>query len=185
MPAPERIETSRLVMTVPVPDDAQEIFDRYANDPLVTLYLGWPTHQRVADTEGFVTFSTGQWKREGMGPYLIRSRETGVLLGSTGLGLAKSEEGEGPRALTGYVLARDAWGYGYATESLIAMIEVARSVGIASLSALCHPEHSASIRVLEKCDFARDFRWTRKVLFPNLPTGAPETTWCFTRPCKP
>jgi RimJ/RimL family protein N-acetyltransferase len=184
MNAPARVETARLVLSVPQPDQAAEIFERYAGDPDVTKYLGWPTHQTVADTEGFVSFSTSQWEREGMGPYLIRSRANGMLLGSTGLGLSNSGQADSRhRAITGYVLARDAWGYGYATEALRAMVDVARSIGIVSLSALCHPEHQASVRVLEKCEFARDLRWTRRVVFPNLQPGMPQDVWCYTRSC--
>ena len=193
MTAPTRVETARLVMTVPRPDEAAEVLARYAADPEVTRYLGWPTHETVADTEGFMSFSTSQWEREGMGPYLIRSKANGLLLGSTGLGLAKAGPGGGTdrahrahrahRAMTGYVLAKDAWGQGYATESLGAMVDVARTIGIVSLSALCHPEHQASVRVLEKCEFARDLRWTKQIVFPNLASGAPQDVWCYTRSC--
>ena len=182
MQAPVRVETARLVMTPPEPAEAAEILERYAGDPEVTHYLGWPTHRAVSDTEGFVSFSIAQWQREGLGPYLIRSRETGSLLGSTGLGLANvGRDGRSHRALTGYVLARDAWGRGYATEALRAMVDVARDAGIVSLSALCHPEHRASVHVLEKCDFARDLRWTKPVVFPNISDGRPQPVWCFTR----
>jgi RimJ/RimL family protein N-acetyltransferase len=183
MTAPARVETARLIMAVPKPREAAEVFERYARDPDVTRYLGWPTHQAVTDTEGFISFSTSQWGTEGMGPYLIRSRENGMLLGSTGLGLANTRQPDNPhRAMTGYVLARDAWGKGYATEALRAMVHVARGMGIVSLSALCHPEHQASVHVLEKCEFARDLRWTRQTVFPNLQPG-PQDVWCFTRSC--
>jgi [ribosomal protein S5]-alanine N-acetyltransferase len=178
--APTRVETARLVMSPPEATDAPAIFERYSGDPEVTRYLGWPTHQHLSDTESFIGFSTSQWEREGMGAYLIRSRRDGVLLGSTGLGLA-GQPFESHRAMTGYVLAKDAWGLGYATEALRAMVDVAGGIGIISLSALCHPEHQASVHVLEKCDFARDLRWTRQAVFPNLLAGALQDVWCFTR----
>lgn len=184
MRTPALVETARLVMAPPHTSEAAEILARYAGDPEVTRYLGWPTHRAVTDSEGFVAFSAAQWEREGLGPYLIRLRETGILLGSTGLGLAGADEhGNSHRALTGYVLAKDAWGRGYATEALRAMIGVARNAGILSLSALCHPDHRASVRVLEKCDFARDLRWTKPIVFPNLADGRPQPVWCFTRSC--
>lgn len=171
-------------MSVPQANEAGEIFERYAGDPEVTRFLGWPTHQTVADTEGFISFSTSQWERERMGPYLIRSRENGLLLGSTGLGLMHTEKSDKTyRAMTGYVLATDAWGQGYATEALSAMVDVARTIGLTSLSALCHPQHEASIRVLDKCEFARDLRWTRPIVFPNLLSGVPQDVWCYTRSC--
>ena len=180
MRAPARVETARLVMTPPELTDAIEIFERYSSDPDVTLFLGWPTHQRVSDTEAFIGFSTSQWQREGMGAYLIRSRVDGTLLGSTGSGLA-GQPSESHRAMTGYVLAKEAWGKGYATEALRAMLEVAQGIGIVSMSALCHPKHRASAHVLEKCDFARDLRWTKQAVFPNLLAGVNQDVWCFTR----
>src|SRR5688572_20393784 len=184
MTAPAHVETARLLLSVPRPGEAGEILERYAGDADVTRYLGWPTHQTVADTEGFISFSTSQWEREGMGPYLIRSRASGVLLGSTGLGLANTGKADNShRAMTGYVLAKNAWGQGYATEALRAMVNVASGIGIVSLSALCHPEHQASVRVLEKCEFARDLRWTRQAVFPNLQSGVPQDVWCYTRTC--
>lgn len=179
--APARVETSRLVFTAPVAADAREVFERYAGDPEVTLYLGWPTHRSLADTEAFLGFSTSQWARDGMGPYLIRLRENGRLIGSTGLGL--EDAGEEKRAVTGYVLAKDAWGLGYATEALGAMVGVARTIGISKLFALCHPEHERSVRVLEKCAFELDRACNRQIVFPNLAPGVLQDVLCYVRAC--
>lgn len=180
--APERVETARLVLSAPEPGDAAEVFERYAADPDVTLYLGWPTHRTVADTDGFLSFAAVQWERDGMGAYLIRHRETGRLIGSTGLGLEETREDQaGRRAVTGYVLAKDAWNLGYATEALNAMVSVAAVVGVPTLIALCHPQHAASVRVLEKCGFERDHEWSTQMEFPNLAPGVLQETWRFTR----
>jgi RimJ/RimL family protein N-acetyltransferase len=51
------------------------------------------------------------------------------------------------------VRAVDSWGYGYATEALSTIVNIARELGILQLYALCHPDHPASIRVLEKSGF--------------------------------
>ncbi|MFO7692903.1 MAG: GNAT family protein [Vicinamibacterales bacterium] len=164
--APPRVETERLVLAPPAPDDAAAIFERYASDADVTRYVGWPRHRNLADTESFLAFSAGQWAQTGAGPYLIRARHDGQLLGGTGLQMDSSD-----LAMTGYVLAKDAWGLGYATEALRGMIDVARGIGVAGLYALCHPAHRASWHVLEKCGFERDPQWTRQVEFPNLAPG--------------
>ena len=83
-----------------------------------------------------------------LGVYLIESRESGALLGSTGLLF-----GAPYRAMTGYVLAKDAWGRSYATEALRTMVETAGPLGVRRLYALCHHEHRASARVLENAGF--------------------------------
>jgi RimJ/RimL family protein N-acetyltransferase len=171
--APARIETTRLVLLPPRTDDAAAILERYAGDPDVTRFLGWPTHTSLAETQAFVQFSAGEWGRWPAGPYLIWSRD-GRLLGGTGLGFEEPH-----RAVTGYVLAKDAWGQGYATEALRAMVDLAHQLGVRRLYALCHPAHRASRRVLEKCGFAQDADWTRQSVFPNLAPGVPQDVLCY------
>jgi len=170
------IETSRLVLSRPVAADADEIFRRYASDPDVTRYLNWPRHRSVGDTRAFLSWCDGEWERWPAGPYLIRSRETGQLLGGTGLSFHTFQE-----AMTGYVLAKDAWGNGYATEALAAMVDLAWQLDVEWLFALCHPDHAASIHVLEKCQFVRDPGGTRAIEFPNLSPGQPIDATCFAR----
>jgi RimJ/RimL family protein N-acetyltransferase len=95
-------------------------------------------------------------------------REGKTLLGSTGLQFESAQ-----RAVTGYVLAQDAWGQGYATEALRAVIGVARGDGFRELDACCHADHRASTRLLEKCRFLRIGALADQV-FPNLsPPRAP------------
>ena len=174
MKAPAQIETTRLSLMQPQAADAASIFERYASDPDVTRFLGWPRHESVADTQAFLRFSAVEWERWPAGPYLIRSRSDRRLLGGTGFGF------EGPQqSATGYVLATDAWGRGYATEALGAVIEVARRIGVARLYALCHPQHRASWRVLEKCGFVRDGNWTKQAEFPNLSPGVQQDVLCY------
>ena len=166
MKGPVRIETARLLLVRPQAADAASIFERYASDPDVTRFLGWPRHQSVDDTKAFLRFSAEEWERWPAGPYLIRSRDDGQLLGSTGFGFEATQ-----RAITGYVLAKDAWGKGYATEALAAITDLAGRLGVVRLYALCHPAHRASWRVLEKCGFVRDVTWTGQTEFPNLAPG--------------
>jgi len=165
-PRRERIETARLVLRKPGAADAEAMFSRYAGDPEVTRLLSWPTHRSVDDTRAFLALSDEEWRREAAGPYLIESREGGRLLGSTGLSFETPS-----RAVTGYVLARDAWGFGYATEALAGMVALAPELGVRRLYALCHPAHAASTRVLEKCGFAREGLLRRHSEFPNLQPG--------------
>ncbi len=172
----ERIETDRLVLRRPVDADAEPVFSRYSSDPEVTRYLGWPRHQTVQGARGFIAYSDREWALWPAGPFLIESRDTGRLLGGTGLAF------ETPfRAATGYVLAKDAWGRGYATEALGAMVALADAVGVKRLQALCHPGHPASARVLEKGGFVCEGRLRRYAEFPNLREGGLDDVLCFAR----
>jgi RimJ/RimL family protein N-acetyltransferase len=174
MNAPPIVETRRLVLSKPTAADAEDVFARYASDDGVTKYLSWPTHRVVEDTKAFLDFSALQWDREGAGPFLIWSKDDGRLLGSTGLSVEP-----GGQASTGYVLAADSWGMGYATEALTAMADVAADIGVLQLYALCHPEHVASRRVLEKCGFEVDGTWTGRIEFPNLAPGVAQPVCCY------
>jgi RimJ/RimL family protein N-acetyltransferase len=173
MQAPERIETVRLILRRPQRADADAIFARFASDPEVTRYVGWPMHRSLEHTLGFLGFSDAQWQQSGVGPYLIELRDAGVV-GSTGLQLEAAQT-----ASTGYVLARDAWGRGLASEALATMVTLASALGIARLQALCHPDHRASQRVLEKCGFAREGVLSAHIEFPNLGTVGPCDVVCY------
>lgn len=160
------LTTPRLMLTKPLQSDAADILATYAGDPEVTRYMAWPTHKTLADTQVFLDFSKREWQRALAGPYLIRSRDDGRLLGSTGLAFEP-----GHQVMTGYVLAQAAWGKGYATEALRAMVALARDLGVKELCALCHPEHTKSQRVLQKGGFLRDEAAAPRLPFPNLGTG--------------
>jgi len=177
--APEVIETERLLLRRPKRRDAQDIFHRYAADREVTRYLSWPTHRSVADTLAFLAMSDDEWQRWPAGPYLVLARENGAagsLVGSTGL-FYKSPT----RALTGYVFAKDAWGLGYATEALDAMVGIAQNTGVARLEAICHAEHIPSAHVLEKCGFTREEVHREHFVFPNLKPQKKSDVFCYVR----
>jgi len=164
---PSSFRTTRLVLRRPRLADAPVIFERYASDPEVTRFLSWPRHSTVADTRTFIEFSDAEWASWPAGPYLVESRDN-VLLGGTGLAFETPE-----RASTGYVLARDAWGLGYASEALGGIVTIARALGVRRVQALCHAQHRASWRVLEKNGFAREGLLRRHLVFPNLDLRMP------------
>jgi RimJ/RimL family protein N-acetyltransferase len=174
MKVDDTIRTGRLLLRKPRPDDAEAIFARYSSDAEVTKYVGWPRHTSIDQTRGFLAFSDSQWYEWPAGPYLIVSPSTGELLGSTGLGFETAT-----RAQTGYVLATDAWGFGFATEALIAMCDLARSLGVVRLYALCHADHRPSARVMEKGGMTFEGRLRRYAEFPNLAPGQPQDVLCY------
>jgi RimJ/RimL family protein N-acetyltransferase len=168
------LETDRLVLRAPRAEDARRVFERYASDPRVTRFLAWQTHRTVADTRAFLSFCEAEWKRWPAGPFLIESRASGALLGSTGIAFETPQQ-----AATGYVLAHDAWGFGYATEALGAMRDLAARLGVTRLYALCHPDHRASARVLEKCGFALEGTLQRYAEFPNIDPRVHADVLCY------
>jgi RimJ/RimL family protein N-acetyltransferase len=176
MKAPDRFDTDRLVLRRPRAEDAAAIFARYASDPEVTRWVGWPRHMAVEETRAFLGFADAEWERWPAGPYLIERRADGVLVGSTGLGF------EAPwSAMTGYVLAKDAWGQGYATEALRGMVALAPGLGVLRLHAYCHVDHAASAHVLDKCGFTREGVLGRHTIFPNSGVPGPASVRVYAR----
>jgi RimJ/RimL family protein N-acetyltransferase len=55
----------------------------------------------------------------------------------------------------GYLLSRDFWSKGYATESTRASLDYGfTTLGLQEIIGLTHPENTASQRVLQKCNMA-------------------------------
>jgi [ribosomal protein S5]-alanine N-acetyltransferase len=173
---PRELVTERLRLRRPRDDDAEAIFHRYASSPEVTRYMSFPTHRGIEDTRAFLSRAEESWNAGTDLPYLIERREGGLLLGATGLHV------EAPhRYGTGYVLARDAWGRGYATEALTAMLELAFSrPEVRRVYALCDAEHVASARVMEKCGMQREGLLRRHSLLPNL-SPDPRDMLCYSK----
>jgi ribosomal-protein-alanine N-acetyltransferase len=173
---PDELNSGRLRFRRPRMEDAEGIFLRYASDPEVTRYLSWPTHTRREDTRAFLRFAEAGWQDGSDLPYLIERREDGLLLGSTGLSLESAGCGS-----TGYVLARDAWGQGYATESLAAMLALAFDrPEFSRVYALCDVEHLASARVMEKCGMKREGLRRAHSVLPNL-SPHPRDMLCYAK----
>jgi ribosomal-protein-alanine N-acetyltransferase len=159
------VSTARLLLRAPQTSDALAIFGRYASDPEVVLYVGWPRHETVADTYEFLEFSRAEWERWSCGPLLIEDRLTGQLLGATGLAFDAPT-----RASTGCVLARDCWGKGLAPEAIGAVAAIAKELRVTELYAICHVAQTRSRRALERCSFSLAEIRIKDVLFPNLGT---------------
>jgi len=173
MNAPERIETERLILRRPRLEDADAVFTRYASDQDVSRYMAWPLHRTPATTRLFLEFSDREWAKWPAGPYLVCTRD-GRLIGGSGFAF------ETPyRASTGYVFARDAWGQGFATETVRAVVALAPSLGITRLYALCHVDHRPSARVLEKTGFQYEGILRRYLQFPNVGDGGPADVRCY------
>ena len=166
--APETFHSERLTFRRPRAVDAPVMFARYSSDAEVTKFLAWPRHESVDQTNLFIIFSDQTWANAGFGPWLVWSRDGSTLLGSTGL-----EPGANESATTGYLLVKEAWGQGLATEVLRAMMSQARALGLKRLGAIVHPSNAASIHVLEKAGLTRVDDGAPTALFPNLDPAGP------------
>lgn len=168
--------TPRLELRPPRRTDAQSIFEKISSVVEVTRLVGWPKHSTIEETEDFISFSEGEWAKWPAEPLLITSRTDGLILGSTGLSFETLY-----RASTGFVLARDAWGQGFASEALTAVSRIADALGVRRLYAMCYVGHARSVRVLERCGFFREGTLQKYLVFPNSGETEPLDVYCFAR----
>ncbi len=129
-------------------------------DPEVTHHMGGP---RDAETVRAGLAKDSQWTHAAPLDVLpIVEMATGEVLGHCGL-IPKEVEGRSETELI-YVLARSAWGNGFATEAARAAMEHAfGALGLTRLVALIDPANAASERVAVKLGM----RWESDTVRPS------------------
>jgi ribosomal-protein-alanine N-acetyltransferase len=160
---PENFETARLRLLPPCIEDAQLIFDLYAQDPNVTRYLVWLPHRTVETTKQFVSYCIERWAAKTAFSYVITKRMEGALLGMIEIQLHQ-HGGE-----IGYVLAKKHWGQGIMPEAAGCLVGHALlQPSIFRVQAFCDQENYASARTLEKIGMSREGILRRYVIHPNV-----------------
>jgi RimJ/RimL family protein N-acetyltransferase len=138
------LETERLWLRGWQPSDSDP-YAAMAADPEVMRYVGGVLDP-VESWRQMALFA-GHWALRGYGLWALERKEDGALIGRAGLW---NPEGW-PGLEIGWMLARDAWGRGYATEAARAAMDWAWTVlGSERLISLIDPQNAASIRVAER-----------------------------------
>ena len=145
LPSDKVIETERLLLSPLKEADAGHFEALFKDD--------WDAVKQTGQFPFPVTQAALQvWIRKHAGPtghaFLIRRRVDEEPVGAIGFG------GAGPISELGYALGRAFWGQGYASEAAVAMVGVARALGLGGLQAYSFIENPASARVLEKAGFS-------------------------------
>ena len=149
------VETDRLRLRSLEPDDAERLFEIYG-DAETMRHVG-RTGRPVVDlaaAQRAVETLRGNEAAHGFSLWALDEREGDPLVGVAGLALV---EGDGPDVEAAYILRRDRWGRGYATEALRAVLEIGHEqLGLERIVALAYPENDASRRVMEKAGMRPD-----------------------------
>jgi len=138
--------TPRLLLRPGFPEDAPALATAIADEAIVRNLATAPWPYRMRDAEAFLAKP-----RDPILPsFLIFERTDGApqLVGSCGLGRRPSGSVE-----MGYWIARSYWGRGFATEACVALVEIARTLGLPCLEGSHFIDNPASARVLEKLGF--------------------------------
>jgi [ribosomal protein S5]-alanine N-acetyltransferase len=170
---PAVLETSRLHLRMPVLNDVQAIFRKYAQDPQVTKYLIWRPHDNINLTREYIQNCILAWNTGTAFPWVIVRKNDNEVIGMFELRIDQF------CADFGYVIAREYWGSGYATEVTKAVIEWAIAQdSIYRVWATCDIENIASARVLEKAGMQREGVLRRFIIHPNI-SDEPRDSYCF------
>ena len=166
------LETDRLQLRPPVPQDAEALAPMYA-DPEVMRYLGDGQTLTPEQTERSVQRMIEGWKADGYGLFTTVRKEDDAVIGRVGLIVWNPEtwqtvraSAEGPKELeVGYTIGRPYWGQGYATEAASAVRDFAlEQVGARRLIALIIYGNTASENVARKLGlrYERDIQFGRR-----------------------
>jgi [ribosomal protein S5]-alanine N-acetyltransferase len=127
----------------------EEALHAIVGDPVVTAYTLWGPNQ-PADTRAFLAKAKAQadMPEARVGYHLALVDRDQKLAGSVVLDLESAAHGRG---VVGFVVAPWHWGLGYGHEALGLILDFAFGrLGLHRVTAHCHPEHRAGVRVLEK-----------------------------------
>ena len=139
--------TSRLVLAPFSGNDCDELF-LLRRDPVVMRYWDWPPDVTVDETRR-VTKSMLEDEAAGSARYwTVRDRNELVFIGIVDL-----SESDGVSADLGFMLLRDRWGQGLASEAVLRVIDAAWELGLRRLRARIHADNVPSARFLERLGF--------------------------------
>lgn len=169
---PFRFETERLAARLPRAEDAPAVFAAYAGDREVTKYLSWMKYSEVAPLEKYLREQDEVWKTgKGHFSWLLSLRGTEAPAGSIGFSILDG------KALFGYVIAKELWGRGLASEALRWLVDWTLSQPeLFRAWAFCDVENPASARVMEKAGMLREGLLRRWHVCPNI---GPEPRDCL------
>jgi RimJ/RimL family protein N-acetyltransferase len=168
---PPTLHTARLILRPLTLDDFEAYAAAWA-DPQMTAFIVGAPRDRTTSWAKF-TAAAGLWPIVGYGYWSFIDRQSGTFIGNGGL--ARHERGlselDGhPEA--GWAFIPAAWGKGFATEAMAAVLEWAdEALGGAETRCIIDPGNTASERVAEKLGFVR----LAEVNFP------PATTFVYRR----
>ena len=137
------LETERLTLR-PFREEDVAPFFQLSQDPDVMRYVGDRRVPTLQETWRAVAGWLGHWVLRGYGQWAIEERSSGSLVGRAGI--INPADWPGPEV--GYLLGRDWWGRGYATEAAQAAMDWGfEQIGFDELISLIDPANTASIAV--------------------------------------
>jgi RimJ/RimL family protein N-acetyltransferase len=155
-----RISTDRLCLRTPTPEDAEALYDLFA-DPEIMHGLGREPVSALDEAQALVEDGISGWRTDGLGPFILETAATGrQVVGQAGLMIFDrrgwtpstwAKAGSHAQPELGWALVRAHWGHGYATEAAAAIRDWAHECrAIDRLVSLITSDNVRSQRVAER-----------------------------------
>jgi RimJ/RimL family protein N-acetyltransferase len=155
-----RLHTQRLCLRVPTSQDAEDLYDLFA-DAEVMQGLGREPVSAVEEVRAMIEEGMlGGWRTDGLGAFVLETAGTDrQVVGQAGLMIFDTRDwtpSTWAKAVmrspsSGWALARAHWGHGYATEAAAAIRDWAlERSNVDRLVSLISPDNVRSRRVAEK-----------------------------------
>lgn len=147
-----QLETERLILREMRLDDAEALFEM-DNNPNVHKYLWQKPVVNIDEVYNYINLVRKQYDENGIGRFSTLLKDTGELIGWTGIKYVNDhiENGNTNFYDYGYRLNEKFWNKGYATEASIAWLDYGfNQMKIDKMNAYTHAENGASNHVLKK-----------------------------------
>lgn len=141
------VARTRRLLLREIADSDEEALGRWFADPATMTF--YPSTRDRKQTREWMAAQRACYAQLGYGLWAACDRASAALVGYCGL--AQQEVESSPEIEVGYLIRRDLWGQGLASEAARAALRLARRrFGRARPVALIDPRNAASIRVAEK-----------------------------------
>jgi RimJ/RimL family protein N-acetyltransferase len=150
MEVPEVI-TPRLRLRGWTDADVQPLADIYADEESVRYIRQFDLEGTRAQIQRFVA----HWEQHAFGLWAVEERATGRFIGRIGLMHHDDWSASPHDAEVGWVLARETWGKGLASEGGAAALQFGAQLGLKRFISIAHVNNAASQRVMEKLGLVR------------------------------
>lgn len=163
------LETPRLLLR-PWREGDLEPFAALNADPEVTEFLPGPILREQSDA--MVARAIAHFAELGYGPWAVEVKGGAAFIGFVGLLVPRFEASFTPCVEVGWRLAREHWGFGYATEGAEAVLAHAFGpLGMTEIMSFTVPANVRSRAVMERLGFQHDPK--DDFQHPLLPEGHP------------
>lgn len=157
--------TSRLVLSQPVIEDAEDVISQMNSTSEIsenTLTIPFPYHKEHADF--WFQMADYSFRKKEAFIFGIREKDNLKLIGAIGLHLDAAHN----KAEVGYWLGKSFWNNGYVSEALLEVIKFGFDELKLNKIFASHFHHNpASGKVLEKCGFVLEAELKREILKNN------------------